>query len=248
MHELKSEYGARDERVSQVRAKLIKLKEESAEYMEADVAVEFARESAHLSGKGKRHTGLTYIDLYETHVVEPNGSRKIYEIHTGKLGYADTLFRRHIELVNLVINGPVPEHSPSPSLINDALRGSDGEVWWRDGLRQGTWDFLPRPEYVEILMELWLEYEQEVVATYAQALEDQREAISWALYDLFIGIEPFSGANDRTARLLLQSVRRRIGLEPVLIRQMHGRYHEKRFVFFRDTIFVPLMRDYQFII
>lgn len=136
---------------------------------------------------------------------------------------------------------------PNPIIINMPLCRDRLYAKWRTSTYLGTRTGFPAPRYAKELVRRW----QRVVMIGAQSLEDapirDRKAFAWAMHDAFICIQPFKDGNERTARLMLQFVRRELDLEPVFISRDDMTLHRERIRLFRQEIFMPIMRKYCYI-
>lgn len=133
-----------------------------------------------------------------------------------------------------------------PSIINDELHGNS-ETQWRDGTIMAMRIIQPRGELSEMLSDRWLALASSGISQLAQRPESDRIAFAWMMHDLFICIQPFKSANERTGRLLLQLLRQRLGLLPIMIRAKDMMFHESRLDYFRWNLFLPLMRRYGYL-
>lgn len=136
---------------------------------------------------------------------------------------------------------------PDPVMINMPLCRNRLYAKWRTSTYLGTRTGFPAPKYAKELVRKW----QRVVMIGAQSLmgasKRDRIVFAWTMHDAFICIQPFKDGNERTARIMLQYVRRELDLEPVFISRDDMTLHRERIRLFRQEVFMPLMRRYHYI-
>lgn len=208
---------------------------------------QFAFDSARISGFGESHTGkYTKTDvIIERDRYGVEISRKVVK----SLVYNDELFMRHEQLAESCLTWCAPKgRMMHPVHINMPLLGHPDFARWRDGVRAGSMDVLPRGKFVKSLInDTWLPFVEEGVNEYATKSELERDILTWALHDFFVAIEPFEKANGRTARLLMQIIRIRLDLKPAPMLPENMVFHEKRFNTFRGRVFVPMMQEHGYL-
>lgn len=136
---------------------------------------------------------------------------------------------------------------PDPVIINMPLCRNRRNAKWRTSTYLGTRTGFPAPNYAKELVNRW----RRTVVLGEQNLRGasvvSRRVFAWAMHDAFICIQPFKDGNERTARLLLQVVRRELELDPVFVSRHDMSLHRERIRLFRQEIFIPLMQRYQYI-
>jgi Fic/DOC family len=85
----------------------------------------------------------------------------------------------------------------------------------------GYTDF-PRPEHIQDLLEHWLAVWQGILdGVHARTVvfpRDARERLAWRIHDIFMCIHPFSDGNGRLGRIILNMVRRQLGLSWMVVK------------------------------
>jgi|GEM_PF-4182941 len=212
-------------------------------------AEEFARESANISGLGPAHTGKRVQETWREIQSKRRRRKPKFELVKTEMVYIDRLFERHVELAQTCLNWQAPSRMAHPITINMPLCGDVETAHWRSGVRAGMWDRLPNPDSVRVLInDNWLPFIEATIAAFSSADEDTKTTIAWALHDFYICVEPFDKANGRSARLLLQIVRIRLGLGAIVVRHNNMLFHESRFKLFRDRVFVPMMKEHAYLV
>lgn len=133
-----------------------------------------------------------------------------------------------------------------PCIINNELL-SNRETEWREGRIIAMRVVQPAGKYSEPLTKFWMRLAESGRIQLAGRPEADRIAFAWMMHDLFICIQPFESANERTARLLIQLVRHSLDLPPIMIRAEDSVFHDSRLDFFRWDLFLPLARQYGFL-
>ena len=124
-----------------------------------------------------------------------------------------------------------------PMAINGPLCRDVLKTKWRTGVDLGADVELPPGVYVKRLTTRWMKIAKTGALFAIRGTVHERQTFAWAMHDLFMCIQPFRDGNSRTARLLLQMVRRHVGLEPVLLFTSHRETHRDRLKFFRSRIY-----------
>ncbi|MFZ2556049.1 MAG: Fic family protein [Minisyncoccia bacterium] len=134
-----------------------------------------------------------------------------------------------------------------PVIINMPLCRNRQYAKWRTSTYLGTRTGFPAPNYAKELVRRWQRVVMVGARSLAGASKRDRIVFAWTMHDAFICIQPFKDGNERTARLLLQVIRRELDLEPVFISRDDMTLHRERIRLFRKEVFMPLMRKYKYI-
>lgn len=139
----------------------------------------------------------------------------------------------------------------NPIIPNMSLCRLKMEPKWRTSTYLGSKMGSPSARHVKHLAKLW---EKAVLFGVRRLLDgpvkapvEARQIFAWAMHDVFISFQPFKDGNERTARVMIQLIRRELDLPPVFISQSDMTFHRKRIRLFRTDFFLPLMRAYRYI-
>lgn len=203
----------------------------------------FARESARISGFGEDHMAIHIVEEEEKYY----SGGQVRTVIRRRREFANERFKAHVELAKTCLNWKNHDRPVHPLIINTSLCEPSlaSRSPLRGGMPHGMWGILPQAADIPALLEQWMGYVES-----ARALSvppNDRAIFSWLLHDWLICLQPFQMLNDRTARLMLQVIRRRFGLEPLLVRYDNMIFHEKRLAHMRHRIFIPLLRDAGFL-
>jgi len=133
-----------------------------------------------------------------------------------------------------------------PMIVNMSLCRNRMEPKWRKTTYLGSSTGFPAAKHAERLVRYWrmavLRGAERLVGT----SDESRQIFAWATHDAFISFQPFKDGNERTARMMLQLVRRELELKPVFISRHDMTFHRERIRLFRTGFFAPLMEYYGF--
>lgn len=149
-------------------------------------------------------------------------------------------FKVHVTIAEACLTS-YADRMMHPLIINDELHGNQ-QTAWREGSVSVMRVIQPSGKHVRALTDFWVALADKGATQVSWRSENDRIAFAWLMHDLFICIEPFKSANERTARLLLQVMRRMLNLPGLFVRKDDMPFHEMRVNLFRMNIFMPEMR------
>lgn len=137
----------------------------------------------------------------------------------------------------------------NPAIINAELCNSRGKFLFRAST---LLDDFPAPEGMHSgsaveawthCMERLIDVEMRRLIDVRELLDsmDDREALAWLGHDLLVSCRFFRDANDRTARIMLQNMRRLLRLQPVIVWYVNKNLHRARITLFKTLILQPMI-------
>jgi hypothetical protein len=130
----------------------------------------------------------------------------------------------------------------NPVYINMPLCRDKLKAGWRVTSDRGTDSAMPPGIHGRLMLRIWRLTVTEGIRALASRPTHEREAFAWAMHDAFLFLRPFRDGNGRTARLLLQAMRRELSLLPAYIDKEQRKIHRERAKFFNKELFVPYLR------
>lgn len=134
-----------------------------------------------------------------------------------------------------------------PLVINMSLCRIRTEAKWRNATYIGTNTGFPHARHIRKLVDVWIRMALVGARKLEKASDIDRSVFSWALHDAFLSIQPFKDGNERTARALMQLVRRELDLPTVFFSRRSKGLHQSRIRTFRAEIFMPLMERHGYL-
>jgi hypothetical protein len=103
----------------------------------------------------------------------------------------------------------------------------------------------PAGRYSQKMVELWEIFAEIGLRELKDATPRTKMVFCAALHDALIVLRPFIEGNARTARLVVQPIRRQLGLYPMIYRKDDEIFHESRIDTFHDVL-APVLQRYNF--
>lgn len=142
-------------------------------------------------------------------------------------------------------------HFVHPCLVNGVLTGRKGK-WFRDGIPSNLRGYAPDGELIPAFMEIWVhEVENSLTEADTPHHEWAREAREEFTLDAHYKIalmRPFKEANGRTAHLMLNHLRARLGLPVHIVEYKDEQAYLDRLKKYRRNVFIPWMEGWSVII
>jgi hypothetical protein len=139
---------------------------------------------------------------------------------------------------------PPLNHVLNPSSINSALCRGHGQVRWRTSSDRGVETSIPAGIHGKKMVRMWRHVATLCIRHSNKASALEKQTIAWMLHDAFLFLRPFRDGNGRTARLVIQDLRRELGLLPVFIHYEQREIHRERTKLFNRTLLIPYLQQH----
>lgn len=139
---------------------------------------------------------------------------------------------------------PPLNHVINPVSINSTICHLHGQVRWRTSSDRGVETSIPAGIHGRKMVRMWRHIAALSIRRSIEASFLERQTLAWMLHDAFLFLRPFRDGNGRTARLVLQDMRRELGLLPVVIHEEHREIHRERTKLFNRTLLIPYLQQH----
>ena len=142
---------------------------------------------------------------------------------------------RHMALAQVCAEG---HNLLDPGIVNAELRGIRDESWFRVGRSYRDRKF-PLSVHVIELMDEWRETALAGIHLNQNAHDADKDACAWELHDFMIAVHPFVEENAKTARLMLNHLRRMMGRPWHMFELEKADQYFERIDLYRVNVFTP---------
>lgn len=131
----------------------------------------------------------------------------------------------------------------NPIVINMPICRDRQRARWRATSDRGTDSAMPSGIHGKVLLIHWYRIARHGIRRLRTASDTDKAVFVWAMHDAFILLRPFRDGNGRTARLLVQQMRRELKLYPARFKAEDRQIFRERTKFFNVHLFVPYLRE-----